>query len=341
MTNHVVTTTRALPVIGISVAIALSAAHTATSEMMMPNRKRELSDAARSLAHLNRINVHVPMLPRQLVEAGFDAKQIEDDWSKVIRKSGVEVTDRDARDTNLPTLRLQAQLGDVEEEGVRLALCIQTITVIQPAFFRKINRSLSVPTYVSAKVTMAHEGALREPVQENLTVLISEFARNLREARASAPTKPRRRHPDNVRSLAGIRKINVHVVDLPRLPGKAAISAETIRGEWVAKLRDADLKITDADDADPTLPTLHVDIRVTTIETPPDRYLFTIGLKLIQPAQLKGHDLDIDVVSFSDMTATIASADNVIEFLRTNLEMLIDNLVKNIRRARSRKAPTE
>ena len=121
--------------------LVLGAGLTAWAAPLLPSRS-PLTDEARSLVGLKRLNLNISQIPSGMAAARLSVRKIRDHWTVRLREAGFEVV----RDPVAPSLNLLI-IGGAEPgipKGVGFAMLLE---LEQPVRIEGLDQTLRVPTY--------------------------------------------------------------------------------------------------------------------------------------------------------------------------------------------------
>ena len=137
----------------------------------------KMPDDAMSLAGIEKLAVEVKPFPGSLVELGITADLIRDRWIKRLKEADFEIVE--GRDQ--PRLWLEMRVGGDPDLGEAYAF-IARIRFIQPVRIDRLDRTLSVPTYVTGAYGMLPPDRLRSEITRTLDERINTFISKVRDA---------------------------------------------------------------------------------------------------------------------------------------------------------------
>lgn len=134
-----------------------------------------------------------------------------------------------------------------------------------------------------------------------------------------------RRLSDEKRTLAGIRRLHLHVRELPREFSKLGLTQASLALRWRNRLEAADFEIVE----DPAAPTLELTIIGGTDSKVPNGIAFAIAVRLLQRVHVERLDEQVVVPTYTDLMAGLESMDEVV----ASSEQVVDKVLLQFIRA--------
>ena len=151
------------------VAVGMAAAALA-GPMLEVNDPHKLPEDVMSLAGIKKLGVKVQPLGTVLEDLGLRAHDVREIWISRLENADFELVDSPGQ----PYLSLAVHTGNIQGEGGQRAFGIQ-VKFFQPLPFKRLDRTLNVPTYVTGGFGMAGSEVLRTRIEEILDVRIDVF----------------------------------------------------------------------------------------------------------------------------------------------------------------------
>ena len=136
-----------------------------------------------------------------------------------------------------------------------------------------------------------------------------------------------------MRSLAGIRKIHVHVRPFPEQLRSTDLTAETTRQDWGEKLEGAGFEVVTQPARD--VPVLELKIGAQSNEA--GSIAASVSLLLHQDVQIKRLDQDLVVPTYPRVLLALETDETLRKSMKDALDHLVRSFIENCSRAESMK----
>ena len=149
----------------------------------------------------------------------------------------------------------------------------------------------------------------------------------------SAPmVRGKRSPPGDVLSLARIRVIRLEIKSMPADLVELEITAEAVREKWKQRLANAGIRVAEEGDADENMPSMTLSVATgVDPDVSSEGVLSIMLLTFRQPARFDRFDRPVTVSTYIKTLAEITLKDGLKAATNTNLKLLIENVVRDVR----------
>jgi len=162
----------------VALVVTLSSAWRLAGAPLLP-RPEKVSDRAMSLAGLESVRLDIVLLSSDAQGLEITAEKMYRDWKNLLEAAGVEVVEND----EAPFLSLHLKVLADQAAAGHFAYGL-FLTLDQAAHLPRLDRTLTVPTYVANVLGIASEADIREDLASVQAFMARKFLRQLEGATA-------------------------------------------------------------------------------------------------------------------------------------------------------------